>query len=193
MNLPTIVICDDAAGKREQIDELISGQPELIKLAAIDRQAAKEDMQPGIKVMWLELAPDPQKGLQLLGELKQKYPGTSFLVSYDTLQSDLVKTAMRLGAVEFLDAEGAAKLLPEAVKTIARKESTTQATAAAVTGNQQPLPPASEKTVQHMREAKNMRTKVSQMEGGLMMPVWLLPTVFIVILCMLGAIYFCLK
>jgi DNA-binding NarL/FixJ family response regulator len=192
VNLPIIVICDDGAGKREQIDALISGQPELIKLGAIDRQAAREDLQPGIKVMWLELAPDPQKGLQLLGELKQKYPATSFLVSYDTLQSDLVKTAMRLGAIEFLDAEGAAKLLPDAIKSILRKETTTQASAAAVLGAQPPIVAAPEKTAQHMRESK-MRTKVSEMQGGLMMPIWLLPTVFIVLICMLAAIYFCLK
>jgi DNA-binding NarL/FixJ family response regulator len=192
VNLPTIVICDDAAEKREQIDALISGQPELIKLGAIDRQAAREDLQPGIKVMWLELAPDPQKGLQLLGELKQKYPATSFLVSYDTLQSDLVKTAMRLGAIEFLDAEGAAKLLPDAIKSILRKETTTQAAAAAAVGALPSVAPAPEKTAQHMRESK-MRTKVSEMEGGLMMPIWLLPTVFIVLICMLAAIYFALK
>jgi DNA-binding NarL/FixJ family response regulator len=192
VNLPTIVICDDAAGKLEQIDVLIGAQPELIKLAAIDRQAAKEDLQPGIKVIWLELAPDPQKGLQLLGELKQKYPATSFLVSYDTLQSDLVKTAMRLGAVEFLDADGAAKLLPDAIKSILRKETTSQVTAAAAVGVQPTLVPAPEKTAQHMRESK-MRTKVSEIQGGLMMPIWLLPTVFIVLICMLAAIYFALK
>jgi DNA-binding NarL/FixJ family response regulator len=192
VNLPIIVICDDGAGKREQIDVLIDGQPELIKLGAIDRQAAREDLQPGIKVMWLELAPDPQKGLQLLGELKQKYPATSFLVSYDTLQSDLVKTAMRLGAIEFLDAEGAAKLLPDAIKSILRKETTTQAAAAAALGSQPPVVAAPEKTAQHMRESK-MRTKVSEMQGGLMMPIWLLPTVFIVLIVMLAAIYFTLK
>ena len=82
MNLPTIVVCDNAAGKKDEIESLISAQPSLILLGTVSRQAASQQtLQQGIKVIWLELAPDPQKGLALLGELKEKYPKVHYLVS----------------------------------------------------------------------------------------------------------------
>lgn len=123
MNLPTIVVCDTAAGKKDEIESLISSQPSLLLLGTVSRQAASQQtLQQGIKVVWLELAPDPQKGLALLSELKEKYPKVHYLVSYETLQADLVKTAMQLGAVEYLDMPGAAQLLPPAVARIDSKE-----------------------------------------------------------------------
>lgn len=130
MNLPTIVVCDNAAGQKEAIESLISEQPSLILLGTVSRQAASQQtLQQGIKVIWLELAPDPQKGLALLTELKEKYPKVHYLVSYATLQADLVKTAMQLGAVEYLDMPGAARLLAPAIARINQKEQTATNTA----------------------------------------------------------------
>jgi DNA-binding NtrC family response regulator len=138
VNLPTIVVCDNIAGKKEEIESLISAQPSLILLGTISRQSASQQtLQQGIKVIWLELAPDPQKGLALLNELKEKYPKVHYLVSYETLQADLVKTAMQLGAVEYLDMPGAAQLLPPAIARINGKEQS--ATTAAGTPPQAPL------------------------------------------------------
>jgi DNA-binding NarL/FixJ family response regulator len=132
VNLPTIVVCDNAAGKKDEIESLISAQPSLILLGTVSRQAASQQtLQQGIKVIWLELAPDPQKGLALLGELKEKYPKVHYLVSYETLQADLVKTAMQLGAVEYLDMPGAAQLLPPAIARIDSKEHTATTAAGA--------------------------------------------------------------
>lgn len=138
MNLPTIVVCDNAAGQKEAIESLISEQPSLILLGTVGRQAASQQtLQQGIKVIWLELAPDPQKGLALLNELKEKYPKVHYLVSYQTLQADLVKTAMQLGAIEYLDMPGAAQLLPAAIARINQKEHT--ASTAATSAPQAPL------------------------------------------------------
>ncbi|CAN5592885.1 hypothetical protein BH10CYA1_BH10CYA1_10520 [soil metagenome] len=138
MNLPTIVVCDNNAGQKEAIESLISAQPSLILLGTVSRQAASQQtLQQGIKVIWLELAPDPQKGLALLNELKEKYPKVHYLVSFETLQADLVKTAMQLGAVEYLDMPGASQLLPPAIARINHKEQT--ATTAASSAPQAPL------------------------------------------------------
>ncbi len=138
MNLPTIVVCDNNAGQKEAIESLISAQPSLILLGTVSRQlASQQTLQQGIKVIWLELAPDPQKGLALLNELKEKYPKVHYLVSFETLQADLVKTAMQLGAVEYLDMPGAAQLLPPAIARINQKEQT--ATTAASSAPQAPL------------------------------------------------------
>ncbi|HEY9677455.1 MAG TPA: hypothetical protein V6C76_05575 [Drouetiella sp.] len=138
MNLPTIVVCDNAAGKKDEIEALIATQPSLILLGTVSRQAASQQaLQQGIKVVWLELAPDPQAGLALLTELKDKYPKIHYLVSFETLQADLVKTAMQLGAVEYLDYAGAAQLLPPAIQRINAKEQT--ATTAAQAAPHSPL------------------------------------------------------
>jgi DNA-binding NarL/FixJ family response regulator len=122
VNLPTIVVCD-AAEKREAIEALIGTQPSLIMLGTVGRNTAtQQTFQQGIKVIWIELAPDPEKGLALLSTLRERYPKVHYLVSHDTLQADLVKTAMQLGAVEYLDSQGAANLLPGAIARISSKE-----------------------------------------------------------------------
>jgi DNA-binding NtrC family response regulator len=179
VNLPTIVICDDTS-KLKQIENLIASRPELVFLASINRQAARQPLQPGIKVVWIELSPDPQRGLQLLGELKKSYPQMNFLVSYDEMKSDLVKTAMHLGAVEYLDAEGASKLLSEALKRIGNKVAQIDQAMA----SKPPLPLPNER-------AAALRSKVSQLERGY--PSWFVPTVLLVVILMLGIIYYSLS
>ncbi len=184
MNLPLVVICDDVT-QNKHIDDLIKSQPELAHLATIGSKSARQPLEQGIQVIWIELSPDPQKGLALLNSLKESYPDKSFLVSYQSLSADLVRAAMQLGAVEFLDEKGAAKLLPEAVRRI--KEKTEQGNQPADTAWAQSPPAPSEKAATVARESRAMRMKVGQLERGY--PSWFLPTVLIVVLCMLGAIY----
>jgi DNA-binding NarL/FixJ family response regulator len=192
VNLPTIVVCDGETGKREQIDTMINGQPDLVLLGTVDRDSAKDNLQDSVKVAWIELAPDPQKGLQLLGELKQAYPGMNFLVSYDTLQSDLVKSALQIGAVEYLDAQSGAKLLSEAVKRIITKESSARPVAGAARSGPPPVMPApSEKAASTVRESKNMRSKVSQLDGSPTgLPSWILPAIVLILLIVAVGVYF---
>ncbi|HEY9680954.1 MAG TPA: hypothetical protein V6C86_05165 [Oculatellaceae cyanobacterium] len=188
MNLPMIVVCDEAA-KLRQIDTLIKSQPELVLLGTLEPDTAHQQSIPeGIKITWIELAPEPQKALALLGELKEKYPNMHFLVSHDTLQADLVKTAMQLGAIEYLDSQSAPTLLPEAIKRIAVKEQNAPHTPS---GPPPPLPPPSDKAAQIHRQTGKMRSKVSEIDGtptGL--PAWLLPSVVLILLCVFVTLYF---
>jgi DNA-binding NarL/FixJ family response regulator len=192
VNLPTIVVCDGETGKCEQIDTMINGQPDLVLLGTIDRDAAKDNLPDSVKVAWIELAPDPQKGLQLLGELKLAHPGMNFLVSYDTLQSDLVKSALQIGAIEYLDAQSGAKLLNEAVKRILSKEANARPVASAVRSGPPPVMPApSEKAASTVRESKNMRSKVSQLDGSPTgLPTWILPSIVLILLIVVVGVYF---
>jgi DNA-binding NarL/FixJ family response regulator len=191
VNLPTIVVCDEAA-KLRQIDTLIKSQPELVLLGTIEPELAHTQAIPqGIKVAWIELAPEPQKALGLLGELKEKYPHMHFLVSHDTLQADLVKSAMQLGAIEYLDTQSAPTLLPEAIKRIIVKEQSAPAESPrAGSGPPPPLPPPSDKAAQIHKQTGKMRSKVSEIDGtpnGL--PAWLLPSVLIFLMCVLAVLY----
>jgi DNA-binding NarL/FixJ family response regulator len=191
VNLPTIVVCDEAA-KLRQIDTLIKSQPELILLGTIEPELAHTQAIPqGIKITWIELAPEPQKALELLSELKEKYPHMHFLVSHDTLQADLVKSAMQLGAIEYLDAQSAPTLLPEAIKRIIVKEQNSPAEIAKTSGGPPPpLPPPSDKAAQIHKQTGKMRSKVSEIDGTpTSLPPWLLPSVLIILMCVLGVVY----
>jgi DNA-binding NarL/FixJ family response regulator len=192
VNLPTIVVCEDA-DKLEQIDALIKSQPELVLLGTIQPAAVQQQAIPvGIKITWIELAPDPPKALALLGELKEKYPGMHFLVSHDTLQADLVKSAMQLGAIEYLDTQSAPTLLPEAIKRITVKEQNLPADRSAGSGGPPPpLPPPSDKAAQIVRQTGKMRSKVSQVDGSSTgLPSWVLPSVFLFLLAVFVTLYF---
>ena len=192
MSLTTIVVCEQN-DKLQKIDDLIKSQPEMVLLGTVEPGSVMQQTIPaGIKVTWIELAPNQQNKLALLGQLKEKYPSMHFLVSHDTLQADLVKSAMQLGAVEYLDSESAATLLPEAIKRILSKEQNIPADLArASTGPAPSLPPPSDRAAQIHRQTGKMRSKVSEIDGtptGL--PSWLLPSVLIVLLTVLAALYF---
>lgn len=122
MILPTVIVCDPEVTRRPELEALVADQVDMVHLGTVSRQSVtKQELADGIQIIWIELAPDPQKGLALLSDLKDKYPRVNFLVSFEKLESDLVKTAMQLGAIEYLDARGAASLLPGALARIESK------------------------------------------------------------------------
>ncbi len=57
------------------------------------------------KLVWIELSPAPVRGLSLLAELRETFPQLYFFVSYEVPDPELIRTAYRLGASDFLDAE----------------------------------------------------------------------------------------
>jgi ActR/RegA family two-component response regulator len=205
VTVSTLLVCDDSS-KIDQLQALISAQPQLNFTGTSSGQDAMEtvlDKSPSL--VWIELAPDPAKGLSLLGELKERYPAVQYLVSYETLKADLVKSAMQLGAVEYIDPASASRLLPDAIERINQKLN------AAVMGGSRPNPGGSPLSsiaggpavpdnsyvpgaAASNRQVGGVRGKVTQMEGGPDgLPNWLLPAVllFMVALCIcLGVMKF---
>jgi DNA-binding NtrC family response regulator len=117
----TLLVCDDSS-KTDQLQGLIGNQPLLKLTSQVDGpNASARILAESPSLVWIELAPEPAKGLLLLGELKEKFPRVQFLVSYETLKADLVKSAMQLGAVEYIDPENAERLLPDAIERITEK------------------------------------------------------------------------
>jgi DNA-binding NarL/FixJ family response regulator len=124
LTLPTVVVCDSAE-KSNEIASLVKSQPDLALIETVSRQAAREqisNVQP--KLVWLELAPEPNEAINLLSELSSHNPGTHFLVSYDTVNADLVKATMHLGVIDYLDPQSWQKQLPEAISRVLVKEKT---------------------------------------------------------------------
>jgi DNA-binding NarL/FixJ family response regulator len=118
VTVSTLLVCDDSS-KTDMLQALIGSRPELKLTSFVEGASAFDRIRSeSPSLVWIELSPEPAKGLSLLGELREKYPGVQFLVSYDTLKADLVKSAMQLGAIEYIDPESADRLLPDAIERI---------------------------------------------------------------------------
>jgi chemotaxis response regulator CheB len=198
----TLLVCDDAA-KTEQLQALITSEPELkFTGATTSENAAKQVLESSPSVIWVELSPDPAKALTLLGELKEKYPTLQYLVSYDRLQPDLVKSAMQLGVIEYIDPDSAKRLLPDACARITQKlnaavlgsSSTRQPVLTAPSGGGPPVavddnyvPGAAAPA----RQVSGVRGELSQLEGGPdALPPWLLPSVILSLIAAVVYLYF---
>ena len=126
MTLPTVVVCDSEE-KSKEIVSLVNSQPDLSFVKTVGREAASEQLATiHPKLVWLELAPEPLEAINLLSELRGRNPATYFLVSYETLNADLVKATMQLGAIDYLDAQTWQQQLPEAITRVLVKEKAAQ-------------------------------------------------------------------
>ena len=195
MTVSTLLVCDDSS-KTGNLETLINSRSELkLTSSTPAATAAERIMQEHPSLVWIELSPEPAKGLSVLAELREKFPSTQFLVSYDTLKADLIKSAMQLGAVEYIDPDSADRLLPDAIeriivklneavmgKPVARKV----LAAPAVSSDLPPVVPDESyvpgATGQN-RAVGGVRGKASQLEGSPgSLPVWLLPTIMLVMI-----------
>jgi DNA-binding NtrC family response regulator len=123
LNLPTLVVCDSTAEKRKEIEELVQSQPALTYLNTVSRiNASQEITDQSAKLVWLELDPEPDEGIALLTDWKSQHSPIHFLVSYQTLNADLVKASMHAGAIDFLDAGTWQEQLPDVVTRVIAKE-----------------------------------------------------------------------
>jgi DNA-binding NarL/FixJ family response regulator len=106
MKLTTLLVCDAGLDKRQTIEDLIHSQPSLALVSTVSGGMAREQigsLHP--KLVWIELSPAPVRGLSLLAELREAFPQLYFFVSYEVPDPELIRTAYRLGASDFLDAE----------------------------------------------------------------------------------------
>lgn len=123
MNLSTLIVCEESLGKLEKLEAVLAQCQDLNYVGSAQRGNAKErvsELHP--KLVWIELAPDPEAGLHLLSELKQLFPETHYIVGHEVLDGSLVKSAMNKGAVDFLDDKSVIAQLPDVIGRIAAKE-----------------------------------------------------------------------
>lgn len=131
MSLSTVVVCDSEE-KSKEIISLVKSQPDLSFVETVGRQTASEHIATiHPKLVWLELAPEPLEAINLLSELRGRNPSTYFLVSYETLNADLVKATMQLGAFDYLDSQTWQEQLPDAITRMLSKEKAAQENSAA--------------------------------------------------------------
>lgn len=122
MSLSTLVI-SEAEDMSRQIEALLKESNDLELAHLSSRQSAREDISAtDPRVIWIALSPQPENGLELLNSLKSEFDNKHFLVSNETLEADLVKKSMQLGAVDFLDAKTWSVQLPDVTSRVMAKE-----------------------------------------------------------------------
>lgn len=123
MKATTLLVCDAGLDKRQTIEDLIYSQPSLALVSTVSGGMAREQIGALLpKLVWIELSPAPVRGLSLLAELREAFPQMYFFVSYEVADPELIRTAYRLGASDFLDAERWRSDLPAAVQSILIRE-----------------------------------------------------------------------
>lgn len=193
MNLPTVIVCEEAA-KRPELETLVKNQTPLVHLATVGRQTIQtEILAEGVKVIWIELSPDPQRGLKLLVDLKDKYPRLHFLVSYSHLEPDLVKAVMQAGAVEYLDEQSVSQLLEPAIARIVAKEEATPAVQQALPVEEEPLimearGPSTPRPTNPMR-SKLTTPDLNPNDPLNSLPPWLLPALVLVMVVITAVVF----
>ncbi len=123
MALSTLVVCDAGKDKQAEIEALVGANQSMSLVGTTSTHDSVEKIrETDPKLVWIELAPNPDEGIKLLGGLKNQFPGVYYLVSNEVLNASLVKTSMQMGAVDFLDAQTWSDQLPDVVKRILQKE-----------------------------------------------------------------------
>lgn len=106
-----------------QLESLIGDNADLDLTATCARGSAQENIEnANPRVIWIALSPEPDQALALLSSLKERYGDKHFLVSNETLEADLVKRSMQLGAIDFLDAGTWSSQLAEVTSRVRLKE-----------------------------------------------------------------------
>ncbi len=119
--LPTVLISGASEELTARIEQLIRGQAELSLVESVTPDAAaNRDFKA--KLVWVELESDPEANVALLESLIKSHPNTFFVVSKEDLEPELVKRAMQVGALDFLDHKGWAAQIRSVVRRIMAKE-----------------------------------------------------------------------
>lgn len=119
--LSTILISGASEELTQRIEQLIRSQAELSLVKRVSPGAAiNEEFKA--KLIWIELESDPDSNIALLEQLIKSHPNSFFVVSKEDLEPELVKKAMQVGALDFLDHKGWAAQIRSVVRRIMAKE-----------------------------------------------------------------------
>ncbi len=141
MSIPLLLVCDGAESKQATLEGLVKNEPGLKYIATASMQegtrAVERAVKVGAKLVWIDLDEEPVEGLNLLAETRKLHPMLNVIVSRSQLDPDMVRAALQLGALDFLDPARAAQQLNvvvENLKTSGQVQSTvSQASVQAVT------------------------------------------------------------
>ncbi len=137
MSIPTLLVCDGDDAKQEILEGLVKNEPGLKYIATVSKsdgsRAVEQAIKVGTKLLWIDLDDEPVEGLNLLAETRQLYPQLPVVVSKSSLDADMVRASVNLGALDFLDPQSWANQIKIVVaKLQVNTAAPTAASAAAV-------------------------------------------------------------
>jgi CheY-like chemotaxis protein len=107
VSIPTLLVCDGDDAKQEILEGLVKNEPGLKYIATVSKsdgsRAVEQAIKVGTKLLWIDLDDEPVEGLNLLAETRQLYPQLPVVVSKSSLDADMVRASVNLGALDFLD------------------------------------------------------------------------------------------
>ncbi|MBS2006609.1 MAG: hypothetical protein JST01_06190 [Cyanobacteria bacterium SZAS TMP-1] len=122
MSIPLLLVCDGDESKQATLEGLVKNEPGLKYIATVSMQegtrAVERAMKVGARLIWIDLDEEPVEGLNLLSETRKLYPSLNVIVSRRELDADMVKAALQLGALDFLDPSRAAQQLNVVVENM---------------------------------------------------------------------------
>ncbi len=161
--LSTLVVCDAGKEKQAQIEALVGANESMALLGTTSTHDSIEKIrETDPKLVWIELAPNPDQVIKLLSVLKTQFPSVYYLVSNEELNAALVKTSMQMGAVDFLDAKTWNDQLPDVISRILTKEAAQAEAQAKLQAEQQRVRETLE--MQRQQNPVSSKTNLSSMK-----------------------------
>jgi DNA-binding NarL/FixJ family response regulator len=118
-----LLVCDDESNSSD-IEQLIKRDESLTLVETISGSRSRKSIENSPpQLVWIALDPRPMHGLSLLAELKEAFPHIHFWVSCREVDPQLMRTAYRLKASDFLDPKSWNDDLPLSVKRIEMQRS----------------------------------------------------------------------
>src|SRR5687768_735088 len=127
-----VLIADDHAVVREGLRALISTEPGMRVVAeaadGVDAVAKARTVRPD--VLLLDLVMPNQDGIAAIGEIKREQPDARILVLTSFAEDDLLFPAIKAGALGYLLKDSSPQALLQAIREVARGESSLHPTIA---------------------------------------------------------------
>lgn len=114
--LKILLVCDEHETS-ETIATMLAGFGDIdLEGKCRSRTAEKAAASPGIQAIWIDLCPAPVQALSTLAILVDRFPEKTLWVSARDLDPDLMRTAFRLGAVEYFHHDNLKEEIPLALE-----------------------------------------------------------------------------
>lgn len=102
IDLDNVLIVDDDSEFRSSLSKILSKANYKVGIAASGREASKLLMKTQYPLILLDLHIPEKSGLEVLKEVKEKYPASKVIIITANGESDMLREAQNTGAFAFL-------------------------------------------------------------------------------------------
>lgn len=117
-NKQKILICDDEQGIRESFKLILGNQYDLILTSCGDECLKSLSVQNDIKLVLMDIKIPKQNGLEIMKNIKEKYPHVKIIVVTGYSSSEIAQEASKIGAADYIVKPFESKDILRKVKSI---------------------------------------------------------------------------